>query len=255
MTARYAVHWVTAFLDRPADQFESMATFWTAATGTTLSARRGQHDEFATLLPSEGDATLKLQGVGNASHGGHADFEVTDLGAARDRALELGALVVADLDTLQVLRSPAGLPFCLVPVRCEGVRPAVADTPGGRIIADQVALDLGPDDFENEADFWSGLTGWQLVVAFRREFIVLAPGRRPSIRFLLQRLGEQPPGGPRVHLDLACSDRAAAAAYHRTLGARAVAEHDFWTVMSDPSGAAYCLTGRLPQTGRLPKTG
>jgi hypothetical protein len=250
MTAPYAVHWVTAFLDRPADQFDSMATFWTAATGTTLSPRRGEHAEFATFLPPEGDATLKLQGVDDASHGGHVDFEVTDLGAARDRALELGAVSVADLDTLQVLRSPAGLPFCLVPVRCEGLRPAIADTPGGRIIADQVALDIGPQDFQSETAFWAGLTGWQTAEAVRREFTVLAPARRRSARFLLQRLGEQP-AGPRIHLDLACSDRSAAVAYHCTLGARVVAEHDFWTVMSDPSGALYCLTSRDPTTGRL----
>ncbi len=251
MTAGYAVHWVTAFLDRPADQFEAAAGFWCAVTATTLSSRRGDNSEFATFLPATGDATLKLQAVGDASHGGHLDLEVSDLPAAVERALDLGATSIADRGTLQILRSPAGPAFCLVPIRCAGTRPPIPDTPGGRVIADQVALDVGPASLEVEAEFWAGLTGWQRLASVRDEFSVITSDGRLPIRLLLQRLGSEPAGGPRIHLDLACSDQAAAVAYHLSLGAQCLAERESWTVMSDPSGEPYCLTSRDPSTGRL----
>ena len=45
------IRWVYAFIDRPKERFDQAAAFWTAVTGTTLSARRGADGEFATLLP------------------------------------------------------------------------------------------------------------------------------------------------------------------------------------------------------------
>lgn len=87
------VHWVTAFLDRPVAAFALAADFWCAALGATLSARRGENGEFATLLPTDGDAAIKLQGVGDPCQGGHLDLEVPDVVAARDRAVGLGAPV------------------------------------------------------------------------------------------------------------------------------------------------------------------
>jgi len=53
------------------------AAFWCAATGTTLSARRGVREEFATLLAPSGDAYLKVQEVGDAG-GVHIDLSVLD---------------------------------------------------------------------------------------------------------------------------------------------------------------------------------
>jgi hypothetical protein len=50
------VRWVWAFIDRPLDTFAEAARFWTRVSGTTLSPRRGEHEQFATLLPPRGEA-------------------------------------------------------------------------------------------------------------------------------------------------------------------------------------------------------
>jgi hypothetical protein len=39
--------WTWSFVDRPERAFEESARFWTAVTGTTLSARRGDRDEWS----------------------------------------------------------------------------------------------------------------------------------------------------------------------------------------------------------------
>lgn len=59
-------------------------------------------------------------------------------------------------------------------------------------------------------------------------------------------------GWSRCHLDLACDDLPSATADHVGLGASVSSSHRLWTVMTDPSGVAYCLTSRRPATGRLP---
>ncbi|NUO41489.1 MAG: hypothetical protein HOV82_05565, partial [Streptomyces sp.] len=55
-----------------------------------------------------------------------------------------------------------------------------------------------------------------------------------------------------AHLDLACADIAATRARHEELGAAFVTRGVHWTVMRDPAGGVYCLTGRDPETGGLP---
>ncbi len=245
----WEIGWVWAFIDRPAAGFEVAADFWCAATGTTLSPRRGEVDEFATFLPLIGDAHLKLQAIAGQCPGGHLDFEVTDVPAALAHAVDHGATRVADLGTLQVLHSPAGLPFCLVPARESRARGPVAETEGGLIRADQVAIDVGPSHAGREANFWTALTRWRRLGSVREEFTVIQSPAELPVRLLVQRLQTEQP--PRVHLDLACSDVAAATAYHQALGASVVGRHLFWTTMSDPAGGLYCLTARDPHTGRL----
>jgi hypothetical protein len=82
--------WILAFLDRPAAAFDDAARFWTAVTDTHLSARRGSDGEFATFLPTHGDACLKLQGVRDGG-GVHLDLEFDDPLAAIATAETLGA--------------------------------------------------------------------------------------------------------------------------------------------------------------------
>lgn len=244
-----APRWVWAFLDRPRAALGAAADFWCAVTDATLSARRGEQGQWATLLPRVGSAHLKLQGV-DECRGGHLDLAVPDVDAAVAHAVSVGATVTARHDGWTVLTSPAGLPWCLVPWHGERDPAPPAATPGGRIRVDQVALDVGPAAYERELAFWAALTGWRVVASVRPEFTLLVPPPGLPIRLLLQRLDTQAPAA--VHVDLACADVEAAAAYHRSLGAQVVAEQPFWTVLRDPAGQLYCLTGRDPETGRLP---
>jgi hypothetical protein len=238
------IRWTYAFIDRPLGRFAESCEFWTTVTGTALSARRGVDGEFVTLVPREGDACLKLQGVHDTG-GAHLDLSVVDTGDTVRRATELGAAVVAPHDAWAVMRSPAGQLFCVVPWHGEAARPPVfADS---RL--DQVCVDIPPSAYDAEVAFWRALTGWAYHRGSRPEFGVLQPPDPLPARILLQRLDDDRPTS--AHLDLACADIEAARAWHEACGARLVATFPRWLVMHDPTGAPYCLTARDPHTGRV----
>ena len=74
--------WLTAFLDTDETNAPNAERFWCAVTGSTLSARRGQRQEFATLLPPDGDPFLRSQAVVQSSPGGlHLDLHIKDVDA------------------------------------------------------------------------------------------------------------------------------------------------------------------------------
>jgi predicted enzyme related to lactoylglutathione lyase len=235
------VRWMTGFLDTPSRVAEP---FWTAVTGTTLSARRGG-GAFATLLPAAGDAYLRVQVVGAAPPRTHLDCHVDVVPAAADEAVALGASVVLDDGDLVVLRSPAGVVFCLVPWGGETVRPAAVTWPGGTSSrVDQLCLDIPDDRYEVEAAFWVALTGWPWAASDLAQFGFL---RRPAgmpLRLLMQRIGSATAG---VHVDFACDDVDAEVARHVAAGARVVRRvPGDWTTLRDPAGREYCVTGRSP---------
>lgn len=218
--------WLTAFLDLPADEYDAAVAFWQGVTGYGLSASRGEHDEFATLLPPSGDAYLRVQRTTAGGPGVHVDLHAPD-------------------QPFEVRRSPGGLPYCLVD-GTEATRPTPATWPdGNRSWVDQVCLDIPPAIWDDECAFWADLTGWELHDGGSREFRRL---RRPDglpLHVLLQRLdeGDRP---VRAHLDLSADDRAAEVRRHEALGATVVAVHDGWTVMRPPAGPVYCVTRRVP---------
>ncbi|MFJ5263980.1 VOC family protein [Streptomyces sp. NPDC088387] len=242
------LRWTYAFVDRPAGALDRACAFWTAVTDTRLSGLRGEKGEFTTLLPGGGaDPCVKAQGVTSGEGGAHLDLVVDDVPRLTGRALRLGATVAAAHGGWTVLRSPAGLPFCAVPWHGESLRPPVVD--GSRL--DQVCLDVPPSAFDAEVAFWSELLDdWESVPGSLPEFHVVKPPPGLPVRILLQRLGTERPAS--AHLDLACADLAAARTAHELLGATLVAEATHWTVMRDPAGGTYCLTGRDPETGGLP---
>ncbi|MFE7269633.1 VOC family protein [Streptomyces sp. NPDC057623] len=249
-----SIRWTYAFVDRPAASFSRAHAFWAAVTDTRLSELRGEREEFVTLLPGGGaDACVKVQGVDSGAGGAHLDFAVDDVPHYVKSALQRGAEIAAEHEGWAVLRSPAGQLFCAVPWHGEAVRPPVVR--GSRL--DQVCIDVPPSLYDAEVAFWSALlAGWASVPGSRPEFHVLRPPAGLPVRILLQRLGAEPHGEERpasAHLDLACADIAATRARHEELGAAFVARGAHWTVMRDPAGGTYCLTGRDPETGGLPE--
>ncbi|MEU8707769.1 VOC family protein [Streptomyces sp. NPDC048565] len=248
------IRWTYAFIDRPAPAAGRAAAFWGTVTGTHASAPWGERGEFTTLIPDGADACLVTQAVGGAggTGGAHPDLAVDDVGAFTARARLLGAEEEARHPELAVLRSPGGQPFCVVPWRGHRRRPSVlTDTDGTRSRLDQLCLDVSPAAFEAEVEFWTALTGWDSRPGVHPEFHVLRPSAEPTVdlpvHLLLQRLTEPRPASG--HLDLACSDLAAGRVQHERHGARFVRDGDGWTVMRDPAGGVYCLTGRDPVTG------
>jgi hypothetical protein len=219
--------WLTAFLDLPADEFDPAVSFWREVTGYDVSPRRGDHDEFATLVPPAGDAFLRVQRVDDGPAGVHLDVH------ERGREFE-------------VRTSPGGLSFCQVP-GAEAVLPAPVTWPGGhRSVVDQVCVDIPPDRYDAECRFWASLTGWEVFQGGRPEFRRLRVPDGQPLHVLLQRL-DSPGGSVRAHLDLATDDREAETRRHEALGATVVAVHDGWTVMQPPAGPVYCITGRAPR--------
>jgi hypothetical protein len=231
------VRWLTTFLDRPAARFDAAVAFWTAVTGSTLSPARGEQDEFATLIPGDGDAYLRMQRVATGPGGSHLDLHTDDIVALADHAERLGAAVERRLDDVVVLRSPAGLQFCSVLHRGETTPPAPPRV-------DQVCIDVPPDEYERECAFWSALTGWDHRPAMLPEYSYLDAPAPIAARVLFQRLGEGTVG---AHLDIACADVEAITVEHERWGATVHARHEWWTTLLDPASLPYCLVRRLPR--------
>jgi len=245
------VTWITAFLDLSAPGWDAAVDFWTAATGSERSPLRGEQHEFATLVPADGDAFLRVQRLASGPPRIHLDLHVRDRRAAADEAVALGASEVADVGHVE-LRSPGGLPFCFVHAgETRRPRPVRWLAPGTSAehtsLVDQVALDIPIELWERELGFWSDLTGW----AVRPSSSEFAPLERPAgqpLRLLGHRLEERS-GRVRAHLDLATSDRAAETARHVAIGAVVERRREQWTVLQAPDGRRYCLTDRHPETG------
>lgn len=240
--------WMTAFLDLPADTYDDTVAFWRAVTGYDLSPARGEHSEFASLVPPSGDEHLRVQRLGPDHQGGpriHLDLHVADPRAAADRARALGATEIRDRGYV-VMTSPGGFTFCFVP-HPGSEAPDPADWGDGLTsIVDQVCLDIPGSLYRSEVEFWTAVTGREHRVSptwpiFER--LVRPPGE--PVQLLLQELDDRT-GTVRAHLDLATTDRARETGRHLDLGATLVRVFSDWTVLADPSGAAYCVTDRLP---------
>lgn len=243
--------WVWCFLDVPRVQWGESLAFWSSALSCEVSSLRGEHDQFATLLPAAGRAAVKTQAIDAGPAGIHLDLDSTDRDAAFEQSVALGAEHLRTYDGVPVMRSPGGLTFC------HTLSTPVADDAPETVAAcvlDQVCIDIPPRLWEAEVRFWQALTGRDLEAGLLPQFAFLgAPGSPRPLRILLQRLDDDAPSVT-AHPDLATVDRASEARRHESLGAVRVTDNDRWTVMRAPSGHTYCLTDRDPATGRR-KTG
>lgn len=234
------LRWVTAFLDTAEERADEAEVFWARVTGYRVSPRRGRRDEFATLLPPDGDPFLKLQRVVQSPPGGlHLDLHTDDVQAFAHHAEDLGATASYLEEGYVVCGSPGGLTFCVVG-HPGARRPEPAAWPGGRSLVDQVCLDIPPSRWDDEVDFWARLTGWERGRQSGEFGRLVRPVGQP-LMFLLQRLDDEQPGVT-AHLDLGADDADAEAARHVALGAKAVRRAEGWITLLDPSGRAYCVT-------------
>ncbi|MGK2948578.1 MAG: VOC family protein [Acidimicrobiales bacterium] len=252
-----SVRWLTMFIDRPAATFDVAADFWQQVTGTTRSPTRGEDGQFATLLPTEGDAHVRVQRIGEGAGGTHLDVHTDDRPQLVARAVELGAAVVSDGDPdVTVLASPTGYPWCVVGWD-GGTTPSVPHVgpAGAPSRLDQICLDIGPDGFDAEVRFWTTLLDWPVTHSKVRPEFASAP--RPDglpMRLLFQRL-EGGVGPTTGHLDVAAGwEGDAVIADHVAAGAEVEARETYWTVLRDPSGHRYCVTLRDPVLGVVTQT-
>lgn len=248
MAEPFTVHWLQAVIDIPADRFTVGAEFWRTVSASTFGEVHPDHDEFVHLVPPAGDMHLELQRIEDGPPGVHLDLAVDDIPAGTERATRLGAHLVAHPGH-SVLETPGGVRFCLVPFSGQSTRASVIEQPAIHAV-DQLSLDVPAEVFDTDVAFWAKFTGWTPNPPVLEEFRSFAQPSSLAIRLLVQRLGAPDTIGPRAHLDLSCGDRVAAVAeWHRRLGATVAQRRSHWTVMTDPSGMPYCLTGRHPVHG------
>jgi hypothetical protein len=244
------IRWVTGFFDFPVPVFEAGRDFWLAVTGYALSPPRGPRRDFATLVPGEGDAYLRVQRIYDGLAGCHLDFHTPDWAGLAARAGQLGARRVHAEEGLEVFSSPGGLPFCVSGDDGGPARPPAARWPGGSVSrVDQFCLDIPAQVYDAECGFWADLTGWQPRESTLAEFRYLVRDAGIPLRLLLQRTGDPPGTMVRAHPDLACSGVGAEVARHEGLGATWSHEGNGWVTMTDPAGLAYCITRRDPGAG------
>ncbi|PVG81707.1 hypothetical protein DDE18_17140 [Nocardioides gansuensis] len=245
------IFWVTAFLDVPAASHPAALEFWQGVTGYRVSEPRGEHLEFASLVPDGADDHLRVQRLEDGPPRIHLDLHVPDPRVAADRAAALGAReAVPDQGSDRgyvVMRSPGGFVFCFVSHPASRRARPVEWADGGRSLVDQVCLDMPEETYDEEAAFWESVTGWERRPSTGSpEFERLNPPAEQPLQFLLQRLGE-PFGEVRAHLDLGCEGREAETRRHVRLGAVVESVGEWWTVLRDPAGAAYCITDHPPR--------
>ncbi|NUS53132.1 MAG: VOC family protein [Nocardioidaceae bacterium] len=238
------VHWLSIFLDVPAPDLDREAAFWSTVTGSGTGQAVGDHGEHLPLAPPDGDPCVWLQRTDDDTLASHPDLYVEDVGAAAGHALGLGAEELSRRDGLVVLRSPGGLPFCLVRWRGQDARPGAVGAAAG--IVDQLCLDIPPSRYDAEAAFWTAFTGWPRYgrVAGDEFERLRRPAQVPHA-FLLQRLDDEQPTVS-SHVDLAAGDRESETERHVAAGATVLGRFPDWTVLRDPVGRSYCITARRP---------
>ncbi|KAB2811890.1 VOC family protein [Pimelobacter simplex] len=240
--------WLTAFLDNAAAHHHESVGFWQDVTGYALSAPRGDDGEFATLLPPDGDAYLRVQRRHQGGDRIHLDLHVADPQAAARAAVAAGGTFVVDRGYV-VMASPGGFVFCFVDAPAARRPGATPHGGSSRSRVRQVAIDAPAPAYRTELAFWTAITGWtQRASTVTDDFRFLVPpeAERQPLGLLLQRLGPDDTGEVRAHLDWGTTDRAAETERHLGLGAHVLAVHPHWTVLRDPVGRVYCLTDGDP---------
>ena len=241
------VSWMHAFVDVPAERADEARAFWSAVLGWPSGEPWTDHPEFTSFGPPTGAAYVHVQVV-DAPPRVHLDL-LGDLATDPARLEELGATRGARGTAWQVLRSPAGLPFCVCAEPWPHARPVAFTWPDGhrsRLV--QLCVDVPAAEYDRELRFWRAATGWADEPLRRApEFRRLVHRAESPLQLLVQRLG--PDDGAdraRAHLDLGTDDRAAEVARLTALGARLLWPGDGFTTLEDPLGLPFCVTDNDP---------
>ena len=238
--------WMHAVVDVPEASHEDAGRFWEAALGWPVGPGWDGHPELRSFEPSSGESYVHLQQVDDAQRV-HLDLEVDDPDGEVERAVRLGAELVAEHDRWRTLRSPGGLPFCLLRTT-EHTPPQPVTWPGGhrsRLV--QLCIDSPRSAHDRELAFWRDLLPGRFVASDSPEFGGKWHDDAGSpLQLLFQRLDE-PTGDVRAHLDLGTDDLAAEVRRLLDLGATDIGPGRGWHVLRDPVGMVFCATENSPE--------
>jgi hypothetical protein len=238
--------WIHAVVDVPADGLDASAEFWTGALGWPVGEAWSGHPELRSFAPPAGTSYLHLQCIDGAPRV-HIDLESETPGQTVDRAVDLGAKVVGASESWRTLRSPGGLPFCVVAAAEHEPPPPFTHPDGHRTRMVQVCIDAPTTAHDREVAFWRDLLGARWVPSTNPEFAGKWHDDAGSpVQLLFQRLDETD-GPVRAHLDLGTDDLPAEVRRLRDLGADDVAPGRGWHVLRDPVGQLFCVTVNSPE--------
>lgn len=145
------------------------------------------------------------------------------------------------------MRSPGGLPFCLVRSSPSRIPPPVRWPDGHRSRMVQVCIDAPQDAHDAEVAFWRALLPGRWSRSDSPEFAGKWHEPPSPVQLLLQRL-EDDTGPVRAHLDLGTDDRPVEVARLVALGAREESAGPGWQVLRDPTGMRFCVTDNSPSS-------
>ena len=242
--------WLHTVIDVPEAVHASSARFWAEALGWPVGASWPGHPELRSFEPVSGDAYVHLHQVDGPPRV-HVDLESEDPRGTTWAAVAAGAQPVRTSEEWTTLRSPGGLPFCVLRAR-KHVAPYPATWPAGhrsRVV--QVCIDSPLSRHDDEVTFWRTLLHGRWVGSESAEFAGKWHDDEGSpLQLLFQRLDE-PDGAVRAHLDLGTDGQSAEVRRLLDLGADDVGPgHGGWHVLRDPAGLAFCVTENAPDQTR-----
>jgi hypothetical protein len=237
--------WLHAVIDVPASQHTEAGEFWARALGWRTGDPWPTHPELRSFEPARGTAYVHLQEIDGPPRV-HFDVEAHNPAATVARAVELGADLVSRHDLWQTLRSPGGLPFCVLGTDTHEPPEPTTWPDGHRSRMVQVCVDSPSSVHDGEVTFWRTLLEGRWAGSAAREFAGKWHDDEGSpLQLLFQRLDEER-GPVRAHLDHGTDDIGLEVRRLVELGASDVAPGRGWHVLRDPVGQLFCVTENSP---------
>jgi hypothetical protein len=241
--------WVHAVIDVPERDLAATAQFWSQVTGWPAGAPWPGHPELRSFEPPAGAAYLHLQRIDGPARV-HVDVEARAEDETVARALELGARLEAEHERWRTLRSPGGLPFCVLAAGDHEAPQPVTYPDGHRARTVQVSIDSPAAVHDAEVAFWRDLLRGRFVPSPAAEFGgKLHDDAGSPLQLLFQRLDE-PCATVRAHLDHGTDDVRAEVRRVLALGADDVGPGRGWHVLRDVAGLPFCVTRNSPEQVR-----
>ena len=239
--------WVHAVIDVPAQCHGSAADQWGRVVGWPAGAPWSRHPELRSFEPPSGTPYLHLQRIDGPPRV-HLDLEAESPDETVAAAVALGAEVVGGREAWTTLRSPGGLPFCVLCAEEHETPAPVTLGDGHRARLVQVCIDAPQAAHDAEVSFWRGLLPGRWAPSRHAEFAgTWRDDAGSPLQLLFQRLDE-PDGPVRAHLDLGTDDVPAEVRRLRHLDATdAGAGHGGWHVFRDTAGLPFCVTENSPE--------
>lgn len=236
-------------IDVPGHEHAVTANFWGAVLGWPAGSPWHDHPELCSFEPPRGVPYLHLQRIDGPARV-HVDLESEDPQSQVDRALELGAELVAESQSWRTLRSPGGLPFCVIHAADHEAPDPVTFADGHRTRMVQVCIDSPRAGHATEVAFWRALLAGRWAPSALPEFAGTWHDDAGSpVQLLFQEL-EDADGPVRAHLDLGTDDVPAEVRRLLALGAGDVAPGRGWHVLRDVAGHTFCVTENSPEQTR-----